>query len=98
MAWWSASGADSQRTTQQPLKSLTASRAEVAAASVCLASPSRTRPVSVNSILLAPADDRAGVCNPGSLVCGSSKRQQPHRPLLPAITDINALTRLDDLY
>ena len=35
--------------------------------------------------LLAPADDRAEVCDPGGLVCGSSKRQQPHRPQLPAI-------------
>ena len=26
-----------------------------------------------------------GVCEPGGLVCGSSKRQQPHRPQLPAI-------------
>jgi hypothetical protein len=26
-----------------------------------------------------------GVYDPGGLVCGSSKRQQPHRPQLPTI-------------
>ena len=31
------------------------------------------------------------VCDPGGLICGSSKRQQPHRPQLTAIATINAL-------